>query len=54
MDGARVSSDVIISPTEGALETTYIPIRILGRGAFGEAVLYRKSDVSVFRRFKLD
>lgn len=25
----------------------YIPVRTLGRGAFGEAVLYRKIEVSV-------
>lgn len=24
----------------------YIPIRILGRGAFGEAILYRRTEVS--------
>lgn len=24
----------------------YIPIRILGRGAFGEATLYRRTEVS--------
>lgn len=26
----------------------YIPIRILGRGAFGEATLYRRTEVSGF------
>jgi hypothetical protein len=25
----------------------YIPVRTLGRGAFGEAVLYRKIEVSL-------
>jgi len=27
-------------------ETAYIPIRVLGRGAFGQAVLYRKVEVN--------
>ncbi|KAK2194294.1 hypothetical protein NP493_116g01001 [Ridgeia piscesae] len=31
-----------ISP--GSQETGYIPVRVLGRGAFGEAVLYRKVE----------
>lgn len=34
----------------------YIPIRVLGRGAFGEATLYRRTEVSWIsgprRRFK--
>ena len=34
-----------ISP--GLQETAYIPVRILGRGAFGEAVLYRKIQAGV-------
>lgn len=25
-----------------AVKESYVPIRVLGRGAFGEAVLYRK------------
>ncbi len=28
----------------GSHETAYIPVRILGRGAFGEAVLYRRLE----------
>ena len=32
--------------TPGSQETAYIPIRVLGRGAFGEAVLYRKVEAS--------
>lgn len=28
-------------------ETSYTPIRVLGRGAFGQAVLYRKIEVSL-------
>lgn len=28
----------------------YIPIRILGRGAFGEATLYRRTEVSLLQR----
>lgn len=27
----------------------YIPIRILGRGAFGEATLYRRAEVSLLQ-----
>ena len=37
------------SPTtprsEYSQETAYMPIRVLGRGAFGEAVLYRRVEV---------
>lgn len=29
----------------------YIPIRILGRGAFGEATLYRRTEVSLVQRW---
>ena len=47
MDGGGILVDMM-SPTEGSQETAYIPIRILGRGAFGEAVLYRKCEVSGF------
>ena len=37
-----------------ASEEAYTRIRTLGRGAFGEAVLYRKTEVSFFReRFSL-
>lgn len=37
---------------EYSQETAYIPIRVLGRGAFGEAVLYRRVEVSdYFRAF---
>ncbi|KAK2160855.1 hypothetical protein LSH36_126g08022 [Paralvinella palmiformis] len=43
MDGGGILVDMM-SPTEGSQETAYIPIRILGRGAFGEAVLYRKCE----------
>ena len=28
----------------GLQETAYIPVRVLGRGAFGEAVLYRRLE----------
>ena len=28
----------------GTQETAYIPVRVLGRGAFGEAVLYRRLE----------
>ena len=31
---------------EGTQETSYTIVRVLGRGAFGEAVLYRKTEVS--------
>ena len=34
---------------DGSQETAYIPVRVLGRGAFGEAVLYRKVEVSAVR-----
>ena len=33
------------SSTDGSQQTAYIPIRLLGRGAFGDAVLYRKVEV---------
>lgn len=39
MDSSGASSD-------GSQATAYVPIRVLGRGAFGEAVLYRKVAVS--------
>ena len=32
---------------ESSQESAYVPIRVLGRGAFGEAVLYRKVTVSM-------
>lgn len=32
------------SPGSASQETSYIPIRVLGRGAFGEAVLYRRLE----------
>ena len=35
----------------GEKETAYIPIRVLGRGAFGEAMLYRKVAVSTHVQF---
>ncbi len=28
----------------GSQETAYVPVRVLGRGAFGEAVLYRRIE----------
>lgn len=30
---------------ESPTEVTYIPIRVLGKGAFGEATLYRRVEV---------
>ena len=38
-----------VSP--GSQETGYIPVRVLGRGAFGEAVLYRKVEAGVARHY---
>jgi len=32
---------------ESPTEVTYIPIRVLGKGAFGEATLYRRVEVVV-------
>ena len=34
------------SGDESPTEVTYIPIRVLGKGAFGEATLYRRVEVS--------
>ena len=31
--------------TDGVQEASYLYVKVLGRGAFGEAVLYRKTDV---------
>ena len=45
MDGEK-GSVAFSGVNEGSQETAYIPIRVLGRGAFGEAVLYRKYGVS--------
>ena len=30
---------------ESPTEVTYVPIRVLGKGAFGEATLYRRVEV---------
>ncbi len=32
------------TPGSASQEAAYIPVRILGRGAFGEAVLYRRLE----------
>ena len=34
---------------EASQEAEYVPIRTLGKGAYGEAVLYRKVAVSTFK-----
>ena len=42
-DGAPA---IVVTRLEAvAQETSYIYVRVLGRGAFGEAVLYRKIEV---------
>lgn len=33
---------------ESPTEVTYVPIRVLGKGAFGEATLYRRVEASTF------
>ena len=38
-----VESD--IRKEDGAVEASYIYVKVLGRGAFGEANLYRKTEV---------
>ena len=38
------SATAVLSGEEEKLH--YIPIRILGKGAFGEATLYRRTEVS--------
>ena len=35
------------SDTDGSQEANYTPIRVLGRGAFGEAILYRRIEVRI-------
>lgn len=37
------------STTDCSQVTAYIPIRVIGRGAFGQAVLYRKVEVELRR-----
>ena len=32
--------------TKNYAQTSYVFVRVLGKGAFGEAILYRKTDVS--------
>ena len=46
--GGSVVNERSASGTFGVEEEKlhYIPIRILGRGAFGEATLYRRTEVS--------
>lgn len=45
--GSVVSERSALAPFNGEEEKLhYIPIRILGRGAFGEATLYRRTEVS--------
>jgi hypothetical protein len=40
------SQEITSSPVpESPQEASYIPVRVLGKGAFGEAVLYRKTEV---------
>ena len=34
--------------TDYSQGTAYTPIKVLGRGAFGEAVLYRREEVRAF------
>lgn len=47
LGGGSVVSERSAASTYGEEEKLhYIPIRILGRGAFGEATLYRRSEVS--------
>lgn len=48
LDGGSVVSERSGSGTFNGEEEKlhYIPIRILGRGAFGEATLYRRAEVS--------
>lgn len=41
----NIESNEVNSP-DSYTEVTYVPIRVLGKGAFGEAVLYRKVEVS--------
>lgn len=36
----------LAADAETVVEVTYVPIKKLGKGAFGEAVLYRKVEVT--------
>lgn len=38
-------ADAIVADAGEIQQEMYIPVRTLGRGAFGEAVLYRKIEV---------
>ena len=46
-DASELDSNFSTPRSDFSQETAYIPIRVLGRGAFGEAVLYRKVEVCV-------
>ena len=35
----------VFSSTEPVHEASYLFVKVLGKGAFGEAVLYRKTEV---------
>ena len=51
-DDKELISSATLSPIcEGCQETSYLYVRVLGRGAFGQAVLYRKTEVTIFRTF---
>ena len=39
------AADSMAAPVQPQ-EEMYTPVRVLGKGAFGEAVLYRKTEVS--------
>jgi hypothetical protein len=39
------SGESDIRKEDGAVEASYIYVKVLGRGAFGEANLYRKTEV---------
>lgn len=48
MEQQGASPSGSLSDSSGSQDFAYVPIRVLGRGAFGEAVLYRKVAVSVY------
>ena len=41
-----------VGELDGLHETSYVFVSVLGRGAFGEAVLYRKTEVPFKTNFK--
>ncbi|KAL5006799.1 hypothetical protein ScPMuIL_015605 [Solemya velum] len=43
-EGESLDTNLFFPPPDQPQETSYLFVRVLGRGAFGEAVLYRKTE----------